>query len=224
MNDEIRAKSLIESGAPLREIAGCFSTSLDAYRYYAQAMREQFTPESASATSECACCRQTPDHQLRLINWRAVTHSKSTGATALLFLLLGGMTSRRVEVRFKTDHRYCAPCARKVWWSFALIRFAKSAFFALLMLGLFATIPFVIMTGVVLFSTHDGVLQVGLLAGAGLIFLFLIYLGFKWLWTSAVPAHLRFIARFPFEPLNIEKIDGSIVPPERSTNSSWLGA
>ncbi|MHA3772590.1 hypothetical protein ACXR0O_13725 [Verrucomicrobiota bacterium sgz303538] len=210
MNNELQAKALIESGASLREIARCFSTSLDAYRYYAETVRNQFAPATAVTLSECVSCKCASGHQARQIAWRAIAHDKDTGTTALILLLLGRITSRRIEVRFTTAHRYCSACARRLWWSFSLLRFAKSALFALLLIVLFVTVPLVLFTGAVAFSARDLLPRFSLFLAAGVGIVFLLYFCFRFLWTSAVPSHLRFIGRYPFEPLSIRKLDENV--------------
>ena len=207
MKDETQATALIESGAPLREIAKRFTTRLDAYRYYAEKIQSRYTPAMAVRESECASCKCATGSERRQIAWRATTHDKGTATTALILLLLGRLTSRRIEVQFKTAHGYCTACARRLWWSLSLLRSAKSALFAILLVTLIATVPVVVLTVAVAFSARDllPTMSIWLAIGGGLTFL--LYCGFKWLWTSAVPKHLQFIARFPFEPLSIRKFD-----------------
>lgn len=207
MKDETQATALIESGAPLREIAKHFATPLDAYRNYAETLQSRFTPTMAVSGAECASCRCATGSERRQIAWRATTHDKGTATTAVILLLLGRLTSRRIEVQFKTAHGYCAACARKLWWSLLLLRSAKGALFAILMVTLIATVPVVVLTVAVAFAARDllPTMSLWLAIGGGLTFF--LYCCFKWLWTSAVPKHLQFIARFPFEPLGIRRLD-----------------
>src|ERR1039457_7525181 len=116
MNDEIRAKALIDSGASLREIARCFSTPLDAYRYYALTVHNQFSLDHAATGTECVLCKNTSDLQPQKITWRAIVHDRTSGFIALVLLLLGHLTSKRVEVQFTTDHLYSSRCDRRLWW------------------------------------------------------------------------------------------------------------
>jgi len=161
----------------------------------------------AVSGSECASCRCTTGSERRQIAWRATTHDKGTATSALILLLLGRLTSRRIEVQFKTAHGYCAACARSLWWSLSLLRSAKSALFAILMMTLIATVPVLVLTVAVAFSARDLLPKMSLWLAIGGGLTFLLYCCFKWLWSSAVPKHLRFIARFPFEPLSIRRLD-----------------
>jgi len=205
MNDEARATALIDSGASLREVTRCFTRSLDGYQYFAQVMQDRFSVDQAGTAPGCVLCKSGSDHSARQITWRAIAHDKSTGSVAIIFLLLGGLTSQRVEVRFATAHQFCAKCATGLWWRFSMIRLAKTGLFALLLIGLFVTVPLIVISGVVAFMAPDLVLKFGAILLAALVFDFLVYLGLRWAWVSAIPTGLRFISRYPFEPLEIQR-------------------
>jgi len=208
MKDSTRALSLIGSGASLWEISKCFDSTIDAYAFYGNVMQKRHVMDSKLA--QCPLCSSNAD-VVQQLSWRAITHDKSTGLYALAMLLFGRITARCVEVKFSTHHSMCPKCARRTWWRIIFSEFLRNALFALLILDLCLFVPMLVVTGSMIFLAPDLTPQFLGFSSIGAVFLFVIVMGFKWLWSFSAPGSLREIGRYPFELVSIKRFE-----PDRS--------
>jgi len=201
-----QATTLIDSGAPLSEIARACPSQMHAYKLFARTMQERYALSGAGSSDRCTVCELASTAVTRRITWRAICHDTKTTAISVVFLLLGRLTTSRVEIQFATHHACCQSCARGLWLRSTVSSLAKHLFFALLFLYALGSLGFLFI-GVLLFS--PGGLPslapvVGFFLGYPLIGVLLFYLH-RWLWKASVPPTLRFLARYPFEPHTVGK-------------------
>ena len=186
-------------------------------------MQERFHPETAIAATNCALCGSGEPRPVR-IDWRAITHSRATGAAALVMLAFGHITSRRTEVRLVTHHAACPTCASWTQLRFAGAQLLKTALFACLLVVLLILVPLIVFTvGMVAFA-RDLVLKFGLWSLAAILLCALVIWATRQVWIVGVPGALRQIGRYPFEPVRLRKVETGTAPNggpgTRSDNSA----
>lgn len=206
MSNPDAIRSMIDSGASLRQLSSCFDHPLEAYEFFASTMQRGFDLPAATALTKCALCGDGEPCACR-VDWRAVTHSRATGTAALLMLAVGHITSHHTEVRLVTYHGLCPACAGRTRLRFAGARLLKTGLFACLLVVLLILVPSVVFTFGMLFYARDLVLKLGLWS-LGVILLFsLVIWATRWVWAAGVPTPMRQIGRYPFEPVRLRKVE-----------------
>ena len=205
----VRAK--IDVGASLRALVLSFENPIEAYEFFARTMQERFGLAAAAASTKCVLCG-SPESQPVRVEWRAITHSRATGAAALVMLAFGHLTSRHVEVGLITHHAMCPACARRTRLRFAATEFLKIALFACLFLVVLVLVPSIVFTiGMVAFA-RDLVPKFSLILLGAALLCGLVVWATRQVWVVAVPVPFRQIGRYPFEPVRIRKSEPIAAP------------